>query len=350
MRFQPARLYIERDVENHPTTLAIRRRLGHLPVHLIESHQDQGFSGLPYNRRFKAEKSGLILAYKKGDLVKEVQRDLFRETPNEYYIIHSMGCPFDCQYCFLYDYLQHQIPTVFVNLDEIVDAVRATLESRPGERLIFHAGEFSDALAFDHITDLSRPLVELFAAYDHATLELRTKSDNVNNLLGLNHKGRTVVSWTFSPQRVVQRMEYHTASAQARIEAARACQQAGYPVALRLDPMVRYPGWEDDYRKLVAHLGARLDPTGIVDCQLGVFRYTPGLGKIIRERFPKSWLRLEESVPSRDGKYRYFKLLRLEMYRKIIGWLRRAFPGLRIELCMESPEVEDSLQACLHGD
>lgn len=345
--FQPDIVYIEHTVRDLETTAAIVDRLAGIEVREIDSFQSMGLDHLPLNPRFKQEKQGLILAQKKGELVKEVQRDLFREIPNEYYIIHSFGCPSDCQYCFLYDYLPHQMPTLFVNVDDMLHSIEETINSRSQEKLIFHAGEFSDALAYDHITHLSQPLVELFAKYDHATLEMRTKSNNVSNLLGVRHNGKSVISWTFSPQRVVQLFEYQTATADERIEAARQCQEHGYPVALRLDPIVRYPGWERGYRALINKMAQRLQPELISDCHLGVFRYTPGLWRVIRDRFPNSWLRMQESVPSSDGKYRYFKPLRLEMYRRIIGWLREAFPELHIELCMESPEVEEYLSESL---
>lgn len=341
--FLPDILYIEKGILNHPTMVSILNKLKSIEIQVIENYQSLGLAHLPANHRYKQEKRGLVLAYKSGELVKEVQRDLFRQIPNEYYIMHSPGCPSDCQYCFLFDYLTHQMPTLFVNHDEILESIRELIESKPNEKHTFHAGEFSDALAYDHITELSKPLVELFSKYEHAYLELRTKSDNIKNLFGLNHQGKSIVSWTFSPQRVVQLFEYQTASAEERIEAACACQKAGYPVALRFDPLIRYPDWEKGYQEIIEKIGERLNPDLIYDCQLGVFRYTPGLWKVIRERFPKSWLRFQESVPSRDGKYRYINPVRIEMYHKIIRWLREYFPNLRIELCMDSPEVEESL-------
>ena len=346
-RFHPDIIYIENEIANSGNVRRILKNLPNVPVEIIENYQKQGNGDLSYNSRFQKEKKGLILAQKKGELVKQVERDLFRKIPNEFYIIHSQGCPFDCQYCFLYDYLDHQIPTVFVNLEDILASVEQTIALHPGERLTFHTGEFSDALAFDHITNLSQPLIELFANYNYAFLELRTKTDQIENLLGLKHNGQSIVSWTFSPQKVMQLFEFHTSSAMERIRAAKKCQEAGYSVALRLDPLIFYPCWESDYRELIELIAQHLDPSFISDCHLGVFRYTPGLGKVIRQRFPRSELRLQESVLCQDGKYRYLKHLRLEMYRKIIIWLREAMPSLKIELCMESLEVEEALQPTL---
>jgi spore photoproduct lyase len=40
-----------------------------------------------------------------------------------------------------------------------------------------------------------------------------------------------------------------------------------------------------------------------------------------------------------DGKLRYFQPLRVAMYRKMAGWIRRAAPMVKMYLCMESREV-----------
>ena len=216
----------------------------------------------------------------------------------------------------------------------------------PGE-MVFHAGEFSDALAFDHLTALSTPLIEHFATTENAVLELRTKSDNVDNLLELEHGGKTVVSWTFSPAETAKNVEFQTASMSERIVAARRCQKAGYPIGLRFDPIVYYPDWESGYRELVELLFENLRPEGIRDCSLGFYRATPGLNQIVRRRFPRSKLQLGEFEQAGDGKYRYIRPLRMRMLQSIIAMLKQHAPDLKIELCMESPEVEEAVAELL---
>ena len=219
--FQPEALFIEHEARDYALTQEILARLSHLPVQYVDSYHGMAVRKLGINRRIAEEKRGLILAVKRGELVKHVERDLFRPTPNEFYIIHSMGCPFDCEYCFLYDYLDHQRPTIFVNLSDLLTRLHEVIDTHAHQgELIFHAGEFSDALAYDHLTNLSKPLVELFAHKQHARLEMRTKSDYVENLLGLEHRGRTVVSWTFNAHEVAKGIEHHAATLAARIAAA----------------------------------------------------------------------------------------------------------------------------------
>ncbi|MGH7494819.1 MAG: radical SAM protein [bacterium] len=344
-RFHPEIILVEEEARHYPLAQALLASLPEVPVREIDSYQNSAAYEWGLNRRIAAEKRTLILAIKKGELIKQVERDLFRPNPHEYYIIHSLGCPFDCEYCFLYDYLDHQRPTIFVNMPDLLARLTEVITGHQHEgELIFHAGEFSDALAYDHLTNLSRPLVELFATQSRARLELRTKSDYVDNLLGLSHHGRTIVSWTFNTEEIARRIEHQTASLRHRIAAARRVQEHGYWVGIRFDPIVWYPDWREGYRKMIADIFTALDGRLISDVSLGMFRATPGLKRVIQQRVRHSWLLAGEMVLCEDGKYRSSKPVRREMYRAIAGWIRELAPEVKIESCMEAPEVAAVLE------
>jgi len=72
---------------------------------------------------------------------------------------------------------------------------------------------------------------------------------------------------------------------------------------------------------------------------MGVLRTTPELKRTMRERFPASRLATGEQVFCPDGKLRYFQPLRVAMYRKMLAWIRRTAPTVKVYLCMESREV-----------
>ena len=155
----------------------------------------------------------------------------------------------------------------------------------------------------------------------------------------LDPKGRIVVSWSMNPQRVIDAEEHLTASFDERLSAARRCQEAGYKLGFHFDPMVEYPGWEEDYRGMVERIFSVVDQHRIAWISMGVLRNTPGLKRIMRERFPDSRLVTGEQVLCPDSKMRYFQPLRVGMYRKMLRWIRAASPTVFIYLCMESKEV-----------
>lgn len=152
-------------------------------------------------------------------------------------------------------------------------------------------------------------------------------------------EGRVVVSWSMNPQRVIEAEEHLTASFDERLTAARRCQEAGYRLGFHFDPMIEYPGWEEDYREMVERVFAAVDHHRIAWISLGVLRHTPVLKRIMRQRFSSTRLLAGEQVLCPDGKMRYFQPLRVSMYRKILRWIRSAAPTVFVYLCMESREV-----------
>ena len=60
---------------------------------------------------------------------------------------------------------------------------------------------------------------------------------------------------------------------------------------------------------------------------------------IIQKRFPDSRIIYGEFITGLDGKMRYFKPLRIDLYRKMAKWIRELAPDVLIYLCMEDDEV-----------
>jgi spore photoproduct lyase len=142
-----------------------------------------------------------------------------------------------------------------------------------------------------------------------------------------------------NPQRVIDADEHMTASLEDRLAAVRCCQEAGYKLGFHFDPMIEYPGWEEDYRAMVERIFSVVDYRRVAWISMGVLRNTPGLKRIVRERFPSTKLLTGEQVLCPDGKMRYFQPLRVSMYRKMLRWIRDASPTVFVYLCMESREV-----------
>ena len=210
------------------------------------------------------------------------------------------------------------------------------LSESPEHTLRIGTGDLSDSLALDHLTGFTRRLVPLFGRFPNGILELKTKSDTIANLAGLEHNGRTVVSWSVNTSRIVQTEESGTASLRQRLNAARQCQEWGYRVGFHFDPLIHYPGWEEEYEETVAEIFRSVDPAKIAWLSLGGFRFTARLQEVMRRRFPGSRIMCGEFVPGHHGKYRYFRPIREEMYSRMMASIRRFAPDVLVYLCMES--------------
>jgi len=292
------------------------------------------------NGDFGAAKKKLLLTRHKGEFLKKCPGSEGQVCCNYFVVNFASNCPMDCSYCYLQEYLgQNPALKVFSNVDDLMAEADELLTKHPRFLFRIGTGEITDSLALEPYIGFAREVVPFFAQQPNVLLELKTKSDCVDGLLGLDPKERVVVSWSMNPQRVIDADEHGTASLEERLRAARRCQEAGYRLGFHFDPMIEYPGWEDDYRRVAEEIFATVDWRRISWLSLGVLRQTPGLKRTMRERFPRTELLTGEQVPCPDGKLRYFQPLRVAMYRKMVRWIRLAAPTVKIYLCMESKEV-----------
>lgn len=245
----------------------------------------------------------------------------------------------DCAYCILQAYFHPPILQYFVNQEALFKELDDLFSSKKTPFKRIGTGEFTDSLIWEPWTELSRALVPYFSEQGRVVLELKTKTCAVENLKGLAHNKKTIVSWSLNPPAIIRRHERGTASVRARLQAAARCEAWGYPLAFHFDPLILYDGWEKDYKRLIRQLFRTVSAKNIVWISLGAFRFMPSLKPIMQKRFPKSKIVYGEFVPGLDGKMRYFKPLRIELFRKMATWIKDVAPEVLVYLCMEDEEV-----------
>jgi spore photoproduct lyase len=349
--YEPDRVYVERQVINSPLAQSVIGKVDSKRIEVIASGkaliEEMNHSGAS----LAGGKKALLLAEYRGDFLKPCPGTRGYVCCNYQILNFATNCPMDCSYCILQGYLNAPVLVVHANVDAMFRALEREFRSQPNRLFRVGTGEFTDSLALDHLIDFTKLAVPFFArqlpvqAGRNAFLELKTKTDNIGNLAGLPHGGRTIVAWSLNPDPIIASEEEKTASLAERLQAAKICQDAGYLLAFHFDPIICYDGWEDGYRNVVEQLFARIRPERIVWISLGCLRFPPGLKRVVQERFPHSRITYEEFVqgsPARaggDGKLRYFRPLRVKMYSEVIQHIRRCAPQVRLYLCMESRRV-----------
>jgi spore photoproduct lyase len=336
--FQPEEVIIERGSEESPICRNLRNALPQVPFRIVETIHNGDSAYAP--QAFGAAKKKLLITRHKGEFLKKCPGSGGQVCCNYFVINFASNCPMDCSYCYLQEYLaDNPALKVFSNIGDLLREADDLLSKHRGVFFRIGTGEITDSLALDRYIGFSREVIPFFAEQPNVLLELKTKSDCVEGLLGLDPKDRVVVSWSMNPQRVIESDEDGTASLNERLAAARRCQDAGYRVAFHFDPIIDYSGWEKDYAQLIEQTFATVDWRRVAWLSMGVLRTTPDLKRTMRARFPRSHLITGEQVLCPDGKLRYFQPLRVAMYRKMLGWIRRAAPMVKLYLCMESKEV-----------
>jgi spore photoproduct lyase len=222
------------------------------------------------------------------------------------------------------------------NIESFLESAQPYLAGLKRKTVRIGTGEFTDSLALDGITGYSKELVNFFRD-KNVLFELKTKSANVSNLAGLNHNNRTVVSWSLNPEKIIGTEELGSASLSGRLKAAAACYNEGYKIGFHFDPVIFYEGWEEDYKNTVDRL---FDAVNQVEwISIGSFRFSRELKGVIEQRFPEADYIYGELIIGQDKKMRYYEKLRLEIYKKMVKWIRQRNKKTALYLCMEPVNV-----------
>lgn len=254
-------------------------------------------------------------------------------------IIHfGLGCSLDCTYCILQSYLDSTALVLFGNVETGL-ADMETMLDQPDAPKRYCTGEFTDSLLLEHFTGFGQRLVKMFARRPNHVLELKTKTDHIDDLLDLDHNGRTIISFSVNAQAVCEREERRAAPLAKRLAAAERAVKAGYRLGFHFDPLIRHAGWEAGYERTVEAIYSRIPPDRIAWISLGAFRYMAPLKDVVRRKHPHSPIMDEEFILAADGKMRYLRPVRVEMYGRLLETIRRCDPEAPVYLCMESPRV-----------
>ncbi len=286
-------------------------------------------------------KREILLTESQGHTVKQCPgTDRTYRCCNYHVINQTSNCPLDCTYCILQFYLNNPVTTVYANSEKLFTEVRDKIATQPQRFFRIGTGELSDSLAFDSSSEFSRDIVNYFAGLDNVLLELKTKSNRIENLLDLDHQGHTVISWSVNPQVIIDAEEHKAASLSERLEAMRQVQAAGYKIGFHFDPLLYHKNWQKTYPDLIRQLFEVVDPDNVAWISIGSLRFPPEMKDKVLDKFPKSKIMFAELIRGMDGKMRYPKPLRLEMYRTVYEALRAyGSKDLFIYFCMESAEI-----------
>lgn len=329
--FVPQQIVLEEAVAEHPVSHRILARFPSAPVRRVQT-----YDALKEPAPITAAKRILAIAEHRGRGLKPFPKIKHALNLGDYVFNPVSNCHLECTYCILQSYLQNNpVLTVFANLEKFLEEIGDLAAQDSARAWRIGTGELSDSLALDSITAFTRELVPFFAKLPNAYLELKTKSDTIENLLHLEGQGHTVISWSLAPQAMIEQEELKCADLSARLAAARRVQELGYPIGLHLDPLIFSEDWEQAYRDLILQLAATLDPTRIAWVSLGSLRFDKALKRTAMERFPRTAIFSQDFIEAPDGKQRYFKSLRLEMYRRVWHWLQEWSLDFPRYLCME---------------
>ena len=205
-------IYVEKRVLSHPFTKKILSKFPKSQIIEIEHYKDKFNS---YSQNFRAQKNSqkLILAKKESPFLYEISDLIQRQDSNFLYTTPMLNCVYDCHYCFLQGMYPSANIVLFVNVEDFFEEVDKYLKAH--SHLFLSISYDTDLLAVENIFNIAKKWIE-FAKDKPLKIEIRTKAINVDKL-PLNKN--TILSFSLSPQEIIDRYELHTPSLKARIKA-----------------------------------------------------------------------------------------------------------------------------------
>ena len=333
------KIYVEESCLDLAYTQEILRRAD-LPYDVIADRSEPtGIEG-QYPDNLTEGKHHLLLCKNRGHFFKPCPGTKEYRCCDYQVLNIGMNCPMDCVYCILQAYLNKPWLTFFVNYEDLFAEIEAALRQEPDRFFRIGTGEFTDSMALDRLTGLSKKLVEFMADKKQGVIELKTKSAVIDHLQDLEHNGRTILAWSLNAGAIMQQEEIRTATLEERLQAAKQCAEWGYQLAFHFDPIIEHPGWEKGYQKTIETLFATVPAESIAWISMGALRYLPHLKTIGTNRFPGSRIFYAEFIEGLDNKKRYFRPRRVQLYRYIYQLLKQyAATRTVIYFCMESDEI-----------
>jgi len=229
-----------------------------------------------------------------------------------------------------------------LDLEELADRLKVFGETIPKQQL-YKFDNYTDTITLEPEFGASEIMVDLFANWPNRYLLLYTKSDNVDHLLGLDHRGKTLISWSLGSKTVAQLIEKRTPPMEERLVAIEKCEAAGYPVRVRISPICPVRNWRSEYAELIEQLLDRVHPEVISVDVIGWMTAAQMKDAIDTDLYADEYRaevdrQVREDIRIR-GKHMFPHEMRAEILRFVIEEIHRRNPDQAVSLCNETADM-----------
>lgn len=290
-------VYIEEEIAETDRVREVLARMGDIPRIRIERYGEI-FNRAGQNFRIQKQAPALILARKHGKKVLPAPEGYGFEQGSGFYFSHMLNCLYDCRYCFLQGMYRSAHYILFTNYEDFMQDILAQSGQSAGN--VFYSGYDCDSLAMEPVSGFCDAFIPFFARRPEMTLEIRTKSTQVRKLLQFDSVPNCVVAMSFTPEAAARRWEHRVPSTAKRLQALGKLQQAGWPVAIRFEPVIAELGVANNYERLFQQIFSALDGDLLHSVSLGEFRLPTDFHKKMVKLYPEEGLLARETVTS-DG-------------------------------------------------
>ena len=265
-------VFFEQDTSNYPATNQIRLALPNANWIPIDRFQEI-FNIRTQNFRIQKKNPALIIAKKHDNFVLPAPSGFGMGSNQNFYFSHMYNCLYDCGYCFLQGMYSSANYVLFVNYEDFFEAISETIHLHKNDTQTYYSGYDCDSLAFDKISHFSGHMLNFFQNFPEVEVELRTKSIVISSLLTRNPIKNCVIAFSLSPDSIAEKLDNKAPSIRRRIAAIKELSNNGWPIGLRLDPLIYTYDWKIKYSELISDLMKQIDVRSIHSVSYGLLRF-----------------------------------------------------------------------------
>lgn len=287
------RIYVEKALEDHSYVKDLLAKRRDSAPSVIISHYKDVFSRERQEYHLQKESPSLILAPKRPPFLYKGSKRCKAVTDTNgvqrnFYALPLMNCPMNCEYCFLRGMYPTGNIVFFVNFKEMFAGLKHEIDEYEAH---FVALSYeSDLIFLDPVLHCLDPWLDFVSECPSTLFELRTKAGILGSLSNRPPLKNLILSWTITPNAIQKAFERGAPPLKARLNAAKRAIEMGWRVRLCIDPILYVDAWDRHYRACIDDAFSLLDPKGVEEVQVGIFRMAKGHLKKARHRFPTSVL------------------------------------------------------------
>ena len=275
-------IYVEEEIYENSFTQEILNKFPNSKIIKI-SHYKDSFNRYSQNFRIQKNSQKLILAKKDKPFLYDVS-DLIQKQGYKhfYYATTMLNCVYDCHYCFLQGMYPSANVVLFVNIEDFFEEVKERLKELKDEKLFVSISYDTDVLAVENMFGVAKKWIEFAKEYKNLVIEIRTKSVNVDSIIDeLNEN--ILLSFSLSPQIVIDKYEKKTPSLEKRIKAIKKVISKGYKPSIAIDPVLKVENYRKIYDEFIDFVFSEINPNSLESVIFGVMRMNSSQQKAIKK-------------------------------------------------------------------
>lgn len=254
------------------------------------------------------------------------------------------GCLFNCKYCFLQSYLSRSGRVkIFTNTTSIEKEIEGNLPELKGKTVSL--GVLNDSFFPIEIFYEIKKLIPVFQRFPEVKFELRTKSsltrDIIKELKFL--PSNCIPVFSFNSEKINCVLEKGTASLTERLASAVGIiKNTNLNLGFVFDPIIIYPGWEEDYSESVRLIKTQVPGDKIDFFGLGMLRLTNDLYHDILFEGNREVINLvfnRKFIKGNKDKYIYPIFTRLAGYNWLLNEILKRYPDQQFKFYLEHENI-----------